>query len=66
MSYNVGCCNVVAILSMADMVSLCAETVQCMSSAGSVWYVECKLCCEILLLLKHGRCGSSFICVRLE
>ena len=33
-----------------------------MSSAGSVWYVEFKLCCEILLLLKHGRCGSSFMC----
>ena len=33
-----------------------------MSSAGSVWYVGFKLCCEILLLLKHGRCGSSFMC----
>ena len=32
-----------------------------MSNAGSVWYVEFKLRCEILLLLKHGRCGSSFI-----
>ena len=27
-----------------------------------IWYVEFKLCCEILLLLKHGRCGSSFVC----
>ena len=32
------------------------------SSAGSVWYVGFKLCCGILLLLKHGRCGSSFMC----
>ena len=61
-SYVVGCCNVVAILSMADMVSDCAETVQCMSSAGSVRYAEFKLCYEILLLLKHGRCGPSFMC----
>ena len=35
-----GCCNVFAILSMADMACLdCAETVQCLSNAGSVWYV---------------------------
>ena len=33
-----------------------------MSSAGSVWYVGFKLCCKILLLLKHGRSGSSFMC----
>ena len=42
MSYVVGGCKVVAILSMADMVCLdCmyGETVECMSSAGSVWYV---------------------------
>ena len=26
-----------------------------------VWYVEFKLCCEILLLLKHSRCGSSYL-----
>ena len=27
-----------------------------------IWYVGFKLCCEILLLLKHGRCGASFMC----
>ena len=56
-----GCCNVVAIMSMADMTCLdCsyAETVQCMSSAGSVEF----FLAEILLLLKHGRCTSSFMC----
>ena len=39
-----GCCSVVAILSMADMVCLdYAETVQCMSNAGSMWYVGVML-----------------------
>ena len=39
MSYVVGCCNVVAVLSMADMVCLdCMQKLQCMSNAGSVWY----------------------------
>ena len=39
-SYDVGCCNVVAILSMVDTVCLdCMQKLQCMSNAGSVWYV---------------------------
>ena len=29
---------------------------------GLCGMLEFKLCCEILLLLKHGRCGSSFMC----
>ena len=47
-----GCCNVVARLSMADMVCLdsmqkkCAVLEQCW-----VCMLEFKLCCEILLLL---------------
>ena len=45
-----GCCNVVAILSMADLVSHVAETVKCMSWICKVCLT--KLCCEILL---HGR-----------
>ena len=50
-----GCCNVVAILSMADMVCLdCMQKLQCMSSAGFVWYVE-------FTAAEHGRCGSSFM-----
>ena len=61
-----GCCNVVAVLSMADMVCLdYAETVQCMSNAGSVWYkLEFKLCCEVLLLLNMADMGC-LLCVRL-
>ena len=51
------CCNVVAILSMAvilwSVFVWCAETVQCMSNAGSVWYVHC----EILLLLNVADIG---------
>ena len=41
MSYVVGGCNVVAILSMTYGLSCLpyAETVECMSSARSVWYV---------------------------
>ena len=41
MSYVVGCCNVVAILSMADTAVCrnCAVLVQCLSNVGSVWYV---------------------------
>ena len=40
---------------------LYAETVQCMSNAGSV--LEIKLCCEILLLLNIAEnYGSSFMC----
>ena len=35
-----GCCNVVAVLSMADMVCLdCMQKLQCMSNVGSVCYV---------------------------
>ena len=63
-----GCCNVVAIQSMADMVCLdCiyAETVQCMSSPGSVWYVGFKLpyIAENFRGRKHSQisrfCGDS-------
>ena len=60
MGYFVGAemYNVLAILSMTES-CLYAETVESMSSVGSVWYVWCslysmlefKLCCEILLLL---------------
>ena len=35
-SYVMAGCNVVAILTTAEMY---AETVECMSNAGSVWYV---------------------------
>ena len=60
-----GCCNVVAILSMADMVCLdCMQkNVQCMSNAGSVCYVQCTLCCEILVAAEHM---GHLLCVRLE
>ena len=47
-----GCCNVVAILTMADMVC-----VDCMNNAGSVWYLEFKLCCEFFLLLNVADMG---------
>ena len=63
MSYVVGCCNVVAILSMADMVCLhCMQKlhVHCMSNAGSVWSYAVKFVAE------HGRYGSSFMCKTLE
>ena len=61
-----GCCNVVAVLSMADMVCLdCMQELQCMSYAGSVWYMlEFKLCCEVLLLLNMADMGR-LLCVRL-
>ena len=42
-SYVVGGCNVVAALRMADMVY--AETMECMSSAGSVWYIGSSKFC---------------------
>ena len=56
-----GCCNVVAILSMADMVCL-----DCMQKLCSAWVVLGLwsfffFLAEILLLLKHGRCWSSFM-----
>ena len=42
-SYVVGCCNVVAILSMADMVCLdCMQKLQCMSNAS---YAVKPYCC---------------------
>ena len=63
MSDVVGCCNVVAILSMAGMVCLHWMQklhVHCMSNAGSVWSYAVKFVAE------HGRYGSSFMCKTLE
>ena len=40
--------------------SLYAETVHCMSNAGSVWSYAVKFVAE------HGRYGSSFMCKNLE
>ena len=61
--YVAGGCNVQCICytdhGRYGLSCLYAETVESMSSAGSIWYVvyglydvlEFKLCCEILLLL---------------
>ena len=64
MSYVVGCCNVVAVLSMADMVCL-----DCMQKLCSVWamlglcvMLKFKLCCKILLLLNMADMGR-LLCV---
>ena len=56
-----GGCNVVAILSMAAMSCLYAETVEWMSRAGSVWYVGIRLYCEIFAA-EQGRYGLMEDC----
>ena len=62
-----GCCNVVDILSMGDMV--CLDGIQKLCSAqamlGLHGMLEFKLCCEILLLLNMADMGR-LLCVRLE
>ena len=59
-----GFCNVVAILSMADMV--CLECMQKLCSACAMLslcgMLEFKLCCEILLLLNMADMGQ-LLCV---
>ena len=56
-----GGCNVVAILSMADVVCLvCCRNVECTRSAATVWYACWSLsyvCCKILLLLNKADMG---------
>ena len=54
--YVVGSCNVQCTCytehDRYDLSCLCAETVESMSSAGSVWHMVCMVYgCEILLLL---------------
>ena len=62
-----GCCNVVAVLSMADMV--CLDCMQKLYSEramlGLCGMLEFKLCCEILLLLNMADVGR-LLCVRLR
>ena len=54
-------CNVVAILSMADMVCLECRNCECMSWVCMV--CQSKLCCEILLLLNIAckRVGTALL-----
>ena len=59
-----GGCNVVAILSMADVI--CLECMQKLWSAmlGLYGMLVFKLCCKILLLLNMADMGC-LLCVRL-
>ena len=64
-----GCCNVVAVLSMADMV--CLDCMQKPYSAGAMLglcvMLEFKLCCEILLLLNIvDNYESFYVCKSVE
>ena len=61
-SYVEVCCNVVAILSMADM-AVCRNCIA-WAMLGLYGMLELKLCCEILLLLNMADMGC-LLCVTL-
>ena len=62
MSYVVGCCNIVAGLSMADMVRL-----DCMQKLSSAWAML-VVCWSLSYAVKFYYCWtwSPFMCIRLE
>ena len=64
-----GCCNACSYTEHGryGMSWLYAETVECMSNAGSVCMVcwSFKLCCEILLLLNMAGMGRLYVLLRL-
>ena len=55
-----GCCNVVALLSMADMTA--CRNCSAGATLGLCGMLEFKLCCEILLLLNMADM-SHLLCV---